>query len=265
MNNYNINITIFSEIDLKNKNYIITIPSCENTVFDCALSCAAVNVFGTDGNNIEIEHSRRCHVKVSADANTIKIKQIRKPLFRKTEINIYVPNSCLADISIKIKHGSVKLDGGEFKNLNVECEDAEIGITSCNLKTAVITGQKIKMDCADVSVNDSFICVAENGEVIAENSNCTKTDMTFEYGNMGMSGFKCRDSAFRVKEGSINICLHGAEDDYSLRLLSPNGTCNRENVSGGTYELKAYTGSGNIVVDFANTCTAAQGDLACGA
>ena len=250
---------------MKNKKHITTIPSGAAASVNCSLNCGNVNFYGTDGKNIEIERTRRCHVKVSVNGNEINIKQHAKPFFRKTEINVYIPAGCIADINLKLKRGSVKIDGGEFGNLNADCGYAEISVTASKFTKAAINCNSLKFDCADMSVNGTLICSADDGEVIAENSHFTKTDMTFENGNMGITGFRCRESAFSVKEGSINVSLCGAEEEYSLNLLSPNGTCNRENVSGGAYALKAYTGSGNIVVDFVNTCAKPQADLARGA
>ena len=94
------------------------------------------------------------------------------------------------------------------------------------------------------------MCTADAGKALITGGSCTKIYLTYKQGDYGVSDFEFRDGVYTLGEGSINLCINGNKDDYSLDLLAKNGTCNESNVREGLYALKAYTGNGNITVDF---------------
>ncbi|MDE6104734.1 MAG: DUF4097 domain-containing protein [Clostridia bacterium] len=217
---------------------------------DCEFINCNVKIYGTDGDDFRIERAHHSYIRISEHDGILRLKQLRKPFFHKAEIIIYAPASALPDVGLKIKRGSLEIDGARCGNLHITGGEVSVSIADSSFSYANVNLKSLKLDCADIAFENSFICAADSGKVIMENSLCHKMDLTVRCGNLGISRLKCRDGAYTVEEGSINLTLDGEEEDYSLSLLAKNGTCNRENASGGAYALKAYTGNGNIVVDF---------------
>ncbi|MDE5721286.1 MAG: DUF4097 domain-containing protein [Clostridia bacterium] len=217
---------------------------------DCEFINCKVKIYGTDESTFRIERAPHSYIRIYEHDGILKLKQLRKPFFHKAEIIVYAPVDVLYGAGLKIKRGSLEMDGVNCTDLHITGGEVSVSIANSSFSHANVNLKTLKLDCADISFENSFICAADCGKVIMENSLCSKMDLTVKYGNLGISRLKCRDGAYTVEEGSINLTLDGEEEDYSLSLLAKNGTCNRENASGGAYALKAYTGNGNIVVDF---------------
>ncbi len=240
---------------MKNKNYTMYLTSADVFGVDINVLCGDVTVTGTDDVRFKIERASHSHVKISEYGGTVKIKQYRKPFFHRAAIHVYVPKICLPDLSVKLKSGKIAISGGVYGDLRIKSRAAEVSIVNTSFLDGEIVGGTLNLECSGISVKTSLLCDADSGRALIENGTCGKIYLTYKSGDYGVSNFKFRDGVLTLGEGSINLCVDGNEGDYALDLLAKNGTCNKSDVSEGLYALKAYTGNGNITVDFTHSDT----------
>lgn len=226
----------------------------------CSLINGNIQIYGAADGKVCVEKTKRTHVKVYIKDNVIKIRQLRRPLFRKTAVKIFIPPHCVPDLDINFRQGALSIENGIYKDLRVKAENARTSFRSACFTNAEIMCGTLALDCGDISIKQLFTVAAEQGSAIIEQSLCTKLDFRFEDGDTGVTELKCRDSSFTTQNGSISVNLKGRKSDYALNLLSKNGTCNCENTDDGEYICKAYTENGKIVVDFTDAPSAAEAE-----
>ncbi|MDE6001249.1 MAG: DUF4097 family beta strand repeat-containing protein [Clostridia bacterium] len=223
----------------------------ENDVvrIDCELISCAVEICGAD-DCLRVEKNKHSHIKISESGGIIKIKQTRKPLFKKAEVKIHVPAFCVPDLAIVTDSGTIAINHGIYGDLRIKAHDADISLSHSSFVNADLTCENIRLHSTDVSVRNALDCTAVNGEAIIDDSFCTRPDLRFKSGGMGITRLKCRTGYFSADCGSISLNLKGAKDDYTISSFTKYGTCNCPDTDGGKYSVKAYTGTGNIIIDF---------------
>lgn len=222
----------------------------EITGIDCSLLQGNIEVYGVSSGEPYVQKLRHAHVKISEKDGVLKIKQIRKPLFRKADVKIFIPAHCVPDAAFSLTQGKIKLENGIYRDLRIKAESVAAEIAHACFTNAEVACGTLSLNCADVSVKQLFAATADAGAAIMEDCLFTKLDLHFKDGDAGITQLKCRDSYFVVERGSISLNLKGAKTDYVLNLLSKNGTCNCENTQSGENSCTAYTEYGKIVVDF---------------
>ncbi|MDE6597923.1 MAG: DUF4097 domain-containing protein [Clostridia bacterium] len=228
-------------ITFKTKNDIIKI--------DCELISCAVEICGSD-DCLHIEKSKHSHIRVSENGGIVKIRQTRKPFFKKAELKIYIPAFCVPDLAVVLNGGTVSITRGIYGDLCIKSHEADINLSHCSFVNADLNCENIRLHCKDVSVRNALDCTAVNGEAIVDDSFCMQPDLRFKSGAMGITRLKCRNGYFSADCGSISLNLKGYKEDYSISSFTKYGTCNCPDTNGGKYGVKVYTGTGNIIIDF---------------
>lgn len=225
----------------KTKNDVIAI--------DCELISCTVEICGAD-DCLRVEKNKRSHIKIGESGGAVKIKQTRKPLFGKADIKIYVPAFCVPDLAIVTNCGAISVTRGIYGDLRIKAHDADISLSQASFVNADFNCENIRLRCGDVSVRNALDCAAVNGEAIVDDGFCTRADLRFKSGGMGITRLKCRTGYFSSDCGSISLNLKGTKDDYTVNAFSKYGTCSRPDADGGKYCVKAYTETGKIIIDF---------------
>ena len=228
-------------ISFKTKNDVIRI--------DCELISCAVEICGAD-DCLRIEKSKHSHIKLTESGGIVKIKQTRKPYFRKAELKIFVPAFCVPDLAVVFTSGTVSISNGIYGDLRVKAHEADINLSHSSFVNADLNCENIRLQCNDVSVRNALDCAAVNGEAIIDDSFCTRPDLRFKSGGMGITRLKCLTGYFSADCGSISLNLKGFKEDYAVSPFTKYGTCNCPDTDGGKYSVKVYTGTGNIIIDF---------------
>lgn len=248
---------------------------CAGDVFklEIDLTCADVEITGAENGALVVSKLKHSHIKTSVHDGVLRIKQTRKPFFHRAAVKISIPAHCVPDVNANIKQGKLAVTGGLYGDLTVRCGTGRVSLGSCSFINCDVSGSDLKLGCGDVSVKRCFIANVAEGEILVENSFCYNLDAVIKSGNFGATALKTRDSSVIVERGCVNLILDGAAENYSLNLLSKNGTCNRESAAGGKIPVKAYAGCGNISIDFTqikevdygNDNVAENSRVACGA
>lgn len=222
----------------------------EAAKIECGMLYGDIELCGADDTKITVERSARSHVKISENDGVIAIKQRKKPRFFRTKIKIFIPAESAPDLFLTVGGGSVLLCDTLYGNMTLRGDDTDVSISRCSFSNADLAGKKLRLECTDVAVANSFDGAAEWGDARMEHILCGKMQLKFKNGAIGITDLDCPDNFFSQERGSLNLILKGGEEDYSTNVLSLHGTCNRENAYGGEKHLKAYSEWGNIVVDF---------------
>ncbi len=217
---------------------------------DCNLLYCDVIIRGTDENGFYIGKSRFSSVKITEHAGTVFIKQTRKPMFKKSELKIYVPAFCIPDIVVMLNKGTLCVSEGIYGDLRVKATEAKVALIRSSFVNADLNCTALKLQCHDISVRNSLDCTAASGESVIDNSFFTKSDIRFKDGDMGITRLKLHSGYFSAENGSISLNLKGAKEDYAVNALPRHGTCNYTGDACGKYGVKVYTGTGNIIIDF---------------
>ncbi len=217
---------------------------------DCNIVSGDVIIVGSASAPFTAKKTRRCRLKISESDGVLKIRQSKAPLFRRASITITVPAYCVPDVSIKTAQGRINFTDGSYGNLDITSGDADVIICRSSFENCNIKCGRLKLYGKHLSVNGSFDGVAEEGGMLMDNAACGKLGLKYKSGDMGFSRLDCPDSLLAIERGNLNAILNGSASDYTLNLMSKNGTCNRGSVYGGEKAFKAYCGYGNLVVDF---------------
>lgn len=222
-------------------------------VFDA--SNARIYITSTQENELKIscEKSKEWHISCNEGVLTVK----QSPRFRlfgkkKATVEMLVPDHILPDILIDGKNCSVLVNGGIYNQLSLVCDDGAAELYDCSFSGCELTGVALNTNLKGVTVKNALVVKCDCGNMIWENSFAACTECRVKRGNIGLSGFNCKNSIMEAENGNVAAQLGGEENDYNLGLLVKEGTANRESVQreGAARSFKAYSAKGNIAIDF---------------
>lgn len=206
-------------------------------------------------NKITIIKTRRCHLKISQNGEEAKIKQTKKPRFRKSKVEICVPAQVLFNLNVNNECGSVDIGDGAFKSLDLRGGDVSLSLSHASFENVDIACKKLAFTATETKVSNGLRASATDGAAVLSKCASGNLDISFESGSLGFVDLKCKDTSVFTEHGSINAIFTGDKADYTFKLNAKNGLCNMENSGEGANVVKAYSGCGNIIVDFSEPQT----------
>ena len=213
------------------------------------VSCDVV-IYPVYENKITIIKTRRCHLKISQNGEEAKIKQTKKPRFRKSKVEICVPAQVLFNLYVNNQSGSVDIGDGAFISLELKGDNVSLTLAHASFESAEIDCKKLAFSANELKVAGNLRVTAEGGAAALTKCSAGDLDFNFESGSLGFADLKCKDTSLYTEQGSINAIFAGSYKDYTFKLNAKNGLCNMENSDEGECVVKAYSGCGNIVIDF---------------
>lgn len=209
-----------------------------------------VAVFPTNENKITIIKTRRCHLKISQNGEEAKIKQTKKPRFRKSRVEIYLPAHMLFSLYIRNECGTTNIGDDSYKSLELHGADSTLSLSRASFENVDISCQKVDFRVENLKVSGDLRVNAVDGAAVLSDCDLYTLDISFENGSLGVVGLKCKDTSLMTEHGSINAIFSEDQSRYTFKLKAKNGLCNLEKSGDGENVVKAYSGCGNIIIDF---------------
>lgn len=232
------------------KNRIIRYTAAgEITSLHCEFTRCTAQILGYGGNDLYIEKLKHSHIKISEHGETLKIKQTAKRFLRRAAVRIFVPEHCVPAVIVNAKNCYLEIEKGIYKNLNFRGENAEISVIDCTVENADILSENLKLNFSECSIKDALNAEG-NGGILLEKSFIPKLNLRCKDGDIGIFDALIKSGAITLESGSVSATLRGKKEDYSLKLLTRQGICNRENTDLGENDFSVYAQSANIAVDF---------------
>lgn len=222
----------------------------EISKLDLSLISGNIYVRGVEKGPLRVTKKRRCHVKITESDGLICVKQVRKPMIRRAEVTVEVPSHCMPEISVNAEQTALEIDGGIYCGFKFKGGDGDVKIHCANFESVNLYGDGLNLNMDDVAVRNDMNLKAMQAEMTLNGGFANTVIAEFKNADVGLTQFTCRDGDFKLEKGSINLNFCGKSEDYALNLISRQGTCNRENTESGDKNVKVYTDSANIVVDF---------------
>lgn len=221
----------------------------------CDLHGVDLYIVTTHEKRLKLISANGKRLEVTLDGATLSICQGNvNRLFtrRKKRIELHIPDSTVPEICISGKHTTIAVSGGIYDKFSVSGDDCTVACEHASFAECTFTGETLSTYLHGVTVKDALVVKCDAGDMIWENSFASRTECRVKRGNIGLSGFNCKDSIMASENGNVAARLNGVESDYSLGLLAKDGTANRESVvrEGAPRSFKAYSAKGSIAIDF---------------
>ena len=222
-------------------------------VFD--IQFVDLTIIPSQDNSLQITCENDKRLDICLNESTLTLTQGNcNPLFfhKKKRIEIRVPDHTLPDIAITAKGSAIKFLSGIYGRFTIDGEGCSLNCENAAFAECTITGGVLSTYFSGVTVKNMLVVKCEAGDVLWERSFAGCTECRVKRGNIGLSGFNCKDSIMEAETGNVAARLNGEESDYSLGLLIKEGTANRESVlrEGAARSFKAYSAKGNIAIEF---------------
>lgn len=208
-----------------------------------------VNLKPVDGD-CSVVKKLRTHVKITLSGGELHVRQTRKTRLKKAEAEISVPSHCLPELYAKGEKCNFKIEGGLFGNSEINFVSGDVSVRGAAFEKLAVSCNQLNFASDSATVKTCAIVNSGEGKALIEGGFASSLDVHIIDGDIGVTGQACKDAQLFVEKGSINANFMGKPEEYSLSALAKNGTCNRENRPEGEKSIKAYAGSGNIVIDF---------------
>lgn len=240
---------------MKEKTIIFSVDT-DVTGVECDLYCAKLDFAAADDGKLTVEYPRGKNFHIGNGDGTVFINQQKRALLshRKQNVKIRVPEHTVPALKIFGRHLTAEINGGIYGELTVTCDDGAVHASGCSFDGAEITGGNASVYLSDVTVKGNLVIQIKRGNVLAENTFATRCECRAADGNIGQVNLNCKDGSFDTQKGNITASLLGSADEFNTDLLTQEGTVNRDSVKpeGADGSFHAYTGTGNIVLDFEN-------------
>lgn len=226
------------------------------TAINLELHYAAVEITATASSVLEVEYEEDRRLHIAADGDELYIKQNRRlisRLSRRPRITVRVPDCLVPSVNAAGDNLRLSLLDGIFDRFVCTAENGKILLKNAALSEAEIACGNADCIVDSVTVKGKLSCSVASGEIVLENDFALYAECRSKRGNLGAVKLNCKDVVFETANGNISVTLDGEKCDTNLNLFAKNGTCNQENRSehpDAQNNLKAYTGKGNIVVDY---------------
>lgn len=227
----------------------------EATAIACELKNVQLRLTPTAENQFKITYEDCKDARVCFNEGVLSINYgSRKRLFsrKKKSLEIYVPEHAVPSVSLTCSDCDVRFAGALLDKLNLYGEDCRVVCEDASFSQCSVTGTQLSSAFKSVTVKGALVVKCAKGDMLWENCFAAHAECRVKKGNIGLSGFNCKESAFEAENGNITARLSGDESEYSLGLLIKEGTANRQSVlrEGAARSFKAYSLKGNVTIDF---------------
>ena len=221
----------------------------------CDLNSVDLTIIPTGESELKIISENGKRLDISLNESTLTLSQGKANLLfshRKKRIEVRVPDHTVPEIIADAKNCKIKIDGGIYGQLSLYGDGCSLECDNSSFAQCSLTGTYLCTYLKGVTVKNTLVVKCDEGDMIWENSFAACTECRVKRGNIGLSGFNCKDSIMEAQNGNVAAQLNGEEDEYNLGLLIGEGTANRESVlrEGAARSFKAYSQKGNIAIDF---------------
>lgn len=226
------------------------------TAINLELYYAAVEIAATASSVLEVEYEEDRRLHIAAVGGELYVKQDRRlisRLSRRPRIIVRVPDCLVPSVNATGDNLRLSLLDGLFDRFACAAENGKIFVKNAALSEAEIVGGNADCVVDSVTVKGKLLCSVASGGIVLEHCFALYAECRSKRGNLGAVSLNCKDVVFETANGNISVTLDGEKCDTNLNLFAKNGTCNQENRSehpDAQHNLKAYTGKGNIVVDY---------------
>ncbi len=238
---------------MKEKTYIYNVETDVNSI-ELNLSNASLEICEAADEKFYMEYPNKKNISAANDEKGIIIHQGKSGIFSKAqqEIKIFVPAHTVPSVKIYGKNVQLSVKNGIYGELSLSVENGSAYLSDCVFESAEIAGGDFNLHVAGATVKSGLVFQSDKGDVLAENTFFTRTEVRVKRGNIGIVNVSCKDCAFDTQKGNITVSLAGSADSYNTSLVTLEGTVNRESASsdGADGNLHAYAKKGNIVLDF---------------
>jgi hypothetical protein len=216
---------------------------------------AQVTIVSIADNKTSLSFPRGAAIHAACSENELIIKQSKKlfaRFFKKPQITLNVPEHLVPSVQFSGRSASLTLLGGIFGQLDAYLESGKVELSDAAFEGVEIKGNEVQFRAHALTVKGCLSCNIQSGEAIIENSFATHTECRNKGGNVGIINLNCKDSFLEAEHGNVTATILGDKKDFNVTLMAREGTCNSESDDGKdcTGAVKAFTGDGNIVIDF---------------
>lgn len=215
---------------------------------------AEIEFITTADDKLTVEYPATKGISAGSGKDGLIVTQGKRGLFDRARrrITVAVPQHTVPSVRINGRICKLTLSGGIYSDLSVNIDGGEIAVADGAYKSVRICGGSVNAYISDVTVKSDLFLQIEKGNVLAENSFATRYECSVKKGNIGLDNVNCKDCAFNSNKGNITATIAGSEAGYNTTIVTGEGTANRNSAKhdGADGSFKAYTGQGNITLDF---------------
>lgn len=237
---------------MKNKTFKLE-ASAEIDEIYCNLYDATLNVTVCDDRHLQVILPDSKNVNVAVGERQLIINQSKRLIpIGKQVISIAIPTHVVPHLSITGNRAAVSFDGGILGDLSLNGVCGELKTANCSFISVQATSKELNVHLSETTVKQNMFMQIKKGQLIAENSFAQVADCHLKSGNMGLINLSGSDFTFETTKGNVSLTLAGCEEDYNTLVRVKNGTSNKPSTQneGAQKSVKAFTESGNVVIDF---------------
>ncbi len=238
---------------MKNRNIYLAEGEISKISLDAENACITITTTGENELKIEYENAKGAHISLDENVLNINYGRAKRLLARrKKQITLHVPEHFVPELEIRAADSEIEICGGSFGRLELQGDSCRFTCENAYFTDCSLSGTALDTLIKGTTVKNALIVNCGKGDMVWENSFAACTDCHVKRGNIGLSGFNCKDSVLSAEEGNVSARLDGDGSDYNLGLLAKEGTANMDSVSreGAVRTFKAYSARGNIAIDF---------------
>lgn len=218
---------------------------------DCGVLYADVKVVSANVPNLYIEYTRNLLPHFAEGDGIVTVRQLKSPFWKLKHpaLTIYVPECFVPDMTISIREGSLKIEGGIYNDVEVRGGQIVAAIESAAFENLKLNADKLDVSTDGITVKNLGSAVADDGRVALDKSFCKMADCRIKRGNIGLSCSTCEYALLTADEGNIAANMRGNEEEYTIDLDGA-AVSGRENFSGSGKTIRARAANGSVVLDF---------------
>ena len=227
---------------------------------DCGVLNADVNIVAANVPNLYIEYTKNLIPHFAEGDGVVTVRQLKSTFWKlkHPSLTIYVPECCVPDMTIDIKVGALKIEGGIYNDVEVRGTKVDADIEGAAFENLKLNADKLDVSTNGITVKNLGSAVADDGRVALDKSFCKMADCRIKNGNIGLSCSACDYAILTADKGNIAANMRGKESDYTI-ALDGAAVSGRENVSESGKTIRARAANGSVVLDFDASEEPAQG------
>ena len=236
---------------MKNRKFLTFRARADVIKIDCGVLNADVNIVAANVPNLYIEYTKNLLPHFAEGDGVVTVRQLKSPFWKLKHpaLTIYVPECCVPDMTIDIRAGALKIEGGIYNDVEVRGTEVVAGIEGAAFENLKLNAEKLDLSTDGITVKNLGSAVADDGRVELDKSFCKMADCRIKKGNIGLSCSTCDYALLTAEEGNIAANMRGNEQDYTI-ALDGAAVSGRENVSESGKTIRARAAKGSVVLDF---------------
>lgn len=225
----------------------------EVAAIECEVRDAELAFIASEDEKLSVTFPKAKNVHAGFGGDGLIVKQGKRPLFSgRQKIKIRVPSHLVPSVKINADDSPVTFGDGIYGELSFHSRGGSLAVSGSAFSDLTVSGDGTEVSLQRCTVKENLMVNLTDGNILCEEVFATGIDCHTVGGNIGMAIVEGKESTLETQSGNISATLKGTAESYSTSILAMNGMSNRDGITvdGAERFLRAFTESGNIMLDF---------------